>query len=74
MRELTSTEAVVEALGGIYATARITGVGYTAAANWKYRGVFPARYFLALRKALKKRGYTAPQSLWGIRELLEAAE
>jgi hypothetical protein len=74
MRRLISTEAVVEELGDIDKVARILGAKYSATANWKYRNRFPANTYLVLIAALRKRGCTAPESLWGMRKPQEAAE
>lgn len=67
MRTLNSTEDVIEALGGNQAVAAITrrnkdGVVW----NWKDRKTFPANTYVVLKAALKERGLSAPDSLWGM--------
>lgn len=57
------------ALGGIAAVARLTGAEYGAVENWKRAATFPPRYFLAMWFELASRGYIAPASLWGQRQL-----
>jgi hypothetical protein len=74
MQELTSTAAVIKELGGIAKVARLIGVKYSAAANWKYFNRFPSNTHLVLSAALRKREFTAPDSLWQMRESQEAAE
>jgi hypothetical protein len=65
---LTSTAAVVDALGGIQAVAYLTGSNYKAAANWKSFATFPAKTFLVMTDALERIGKSAPASLWGMTE------
>lgn len=55
-------------LGGIPATAILTGADYKAAFNWKSAGKFPSRFFLVMSQELERRGFTAPASLWGMVE------
>jgi len=62
--KLDSAGEVMEALGGVDAVARLTGVTYRAAHNWKAARKFPARTHAALTAALAERGLSAPQSLW----------
>ena len=64
MKQLSTVEEVIEALGGVSSVARLTGVSYTAPFNWKAANVFPPRHYFVLRAALKKRGCSAPESLW----------
>jgi len=67
MRELTKARDVVEYLGGIDAVCAMTGRDYKTIYHWM-NGTFPARYFLLMTTALKKRGFTAPPALWGQEE------
>lgn len=67
-RELTTTTEVVKELGGIAAVAELTGSQYKAAANWKSFDRFPAKHFLVMTRELKRRGKSAPPSLWGMTE------
>jgi hypothetical protein len=65
-RELTSTAAVMDALGGTRAVADITGRTYAAAFNWRSFKTFPADTYVALTVALRGAGCAAPDSLWGM--------
>lgn len=65
-KELTTTKAVTDALGGYTALAGIVGSKPKAAENWKRFETFPPRYFLIMQSALNERGFTAPPSLWGM--------
>ncbi len=67
-RELTTTVEVMDALGGIPETAKLTGAEYGTAWMWKPAGTFPPRYYLVMIEELKRRGFHAPASLWGMVE------
>lgn len=72
MAELTTTKQIIEALGGIDDVARLTGRNSDAVWNWDRRSeTFPANTFVAMQRALKERGHTAPVSLW---RMVEAAQ
>lgn len=64
MTELADTVAVIEALGGTNAVAKLTGRKYSAAFNWRSFEHFPPDTFLVMQKALQERGYDAPPKLW----------
>ncbi len=64
MTELTTTNAVMEALGGIAEVARLTSRTYNAAANWISFETFPPDTFVVMTDALRAKGKTAPASLW----------
>lgn len=70
---LTSTVDVIDALGGIQATAELTGSSYKATANWKSFATFPANTYLVMTQALAGKGLSAPASLWGMREVERAS-
>ena len=61
---LTTTNQVIDALGGVEAIASLTGRSYDAAWNWTRSDTFPANTFLVVTAALKERGLEAPPSLW----------
>lgn len=67
---LDTPTAVVAALGGNGAVARIASSNARAVTNWKKRG-FPPRTFPALTEALRRRGLHAPMRLWGMVEVAE---
>jgi len=64
MATYTSTSAVIKALGGITAVARLTDRQYNAAQNWKGFATFPPDTYVVMIAALAARGHTAPPSLW----------
>lgn len=64
--ELTSTERIINELGGVSAVASLTGTTYRAAHNWKAFDRFPPRTYIAITNALRDRGLSAPVSLWGM--------
>ena len=50
-----ATDRLIEALGGIRATARILGVAPSAAHRWKRRGYVTAEYVLRAEEACEAR-------------------
>lgn len=64
MSELTTTNEVIEALGGVASVARLTGRKYSAAHNWLSFETFPSDTYVVLIEALRSVGRTAPPSLW----------
>jgi hypothetical protein len=63
-RALLTTNAVIDALGGTQAVARLTRRGDTAPYNWLYHQRFPPNTYLAMTRALLNRGLYAPPWLW----------
>jgi hypothetical protein len=61
---LSTTDDVIDALGGTGAVARLAGVGSSAVSNWRTWSNFPPRTFLKLTEALAERNLTAPSWLW----------
>ena len=62
---LESTSAVIDALGGTSAVARLTERQPTAVSNW--RGTtFPSNTYVVMQAALGRRGKAAPDRLWGM--------
>ncbi len=73
-RKLTSIDEVVAALGGVQAVLSMTGRRYSSAiSNWKDRGGFPPTTYLVMSEALKRKGASAPPSLWGMETAESAA-
>lgn len=67
MREtLTTAGAVIDALGGTTALARLTGNKAQVVSNWRSFGRFPPRTYLFLTGALAEIGKSAPDHLWGM--------
>lgn len=71
---LATTEAVIDALGGLPAVMELTGSTYKAAFNWKSAPTFPAKTYVVMIEALKRAGKSASPSLWGMTESVEATQ
>lgn len=71
---LETVDAVIDALGGTAAVARLVGRPAQAVSNWRKRGSMPAETFLVFDDALRARDLEAPSSLWGMVQAGEAAE
>ncbi len=79
--DLATSDAVLEALGGINAVVdQLVAAGmpasrggrrstYARVGNWKYKNRFPASTYPFFKSALQARGLTAPPSLWGVLEM-----
>lgn len=70
--ELTTTSAVVTALGGFQAVADLTGRKYNAVWNWAQAQNFPPNTYLVMTEELQRLGKSAPASLWKMTEPAEA--
>jgi hypothetical protein len=67
MRNLSTAEDVVAALGGLDAVCALTGALPKAVYHWTGRAeMFPARTYCVMQAALKRRGAKAPPSLWNM--------
>lgn len=64
--DLTTTSAVMDALGGNVPVAELTGRTPTAVSNWRRFDAFPANTYVALTQALDAIGRRAPASLWSM--------
>lgn len=65
MELLTSTNAVIDALGGTSATARLLGWSIQRVSNRRLKANFPAETFGPITGALRDGGlYTATRTLW----------
>lgn len=64
MTRLTTVAAVIDALGGLAAVAEWCEVSLKVTYHWRTLNMFPARYHDAMTKALKRKHYRAPASLW----------
>lgn len=63
---LTTAAAVIDALGGLKAVAKLTNRTVQNVWNWKQADKFPARHFLTMQAALHMRGHTASALLWSM--------
>lgn len=74
MRKLRTTQAVINALGGLDAVCELIGANRKQAWNWQGRaGVFPANTYVVLIRALHRRNLDAPATLWSMKGLKRAA-
>ncbi len=71
---LKSVEDVVEAVGGTFAAAALTGVTPPAVSNWKERRFIPSEYFALFSDKLTRLGKEADRSVFGFKAAAEAAE
>jgi hypothetical protein len=67
MRKLKTAKQVVRELGGLPRVCEITEANPKQAMNWPGRAkAFPARTYVVMQRALKRRGATAPARLWNM--------
>jgi hypothetical protein len=67
MKNLRTAKEVVEALG-IERVCELTDANAKQAWHWYGRAEqFPANTYVALQKALKRRGFRAPDALWAMK-------
>jgi hypothetical protein len=74
MEELHTTSEVMDALGGNTAVAELVGSNNKAVWNWRGFDTFPSNTYVAMTDALRKKGKTAPASLWGMKPPVEQQE
>lgn len=73
MKKLRTTKQVVDLLG-VETLCELTGANAKQAWHWYGRaGVFPAKTYVVLTRALRRRGYIAPASLWSMTGIKQAA-
>ncbi len=63
-KQLSTPHDVIAALGGLSSLGRLARRRPSQVFEWRKRGWFPARFYPAMRKELRKRGYDAPRDLW----------
>ena len=71
-RTLSTSDEVIEALGGIEGLMELTNSKRPRVLNWRAFQRFPSRMYIIMIGALRSRGYNAPTSLWGMHEADEA--
>ncbi len=64
MEPLRTTSAVIDALGGTAAVARLTGRTMQAVSNWRDRGLFTAAAYEPISRALEEIGRAADPRVW----------
>lgn len=67
-RMLTSVNEVVDALGGPSAVGSHYGIGQSAVSNWILRGYVPPGWHLRIYLRLKRMGFKAHPSVFGLDE------
>jgi hypothetical protein len=67
MRTLTTTNEIIDALGGNGPVALITSTTAKAVSNWRGQETFPSNTYLVLQDALSLQNLTAPDELWAMR-------
>lgn len=65
-RTLDSVDAVIGALGGTSAVARLVGRSPQAVSNARSKGELPADWYFVMSEALKGLGLPALPTLWGM--------
>lgn len=68
MKTLTSTSAVIDAIGTTSEVAALTKRGPSAVSNWRKAPNFPPDTYRVLTAALANRGFKAPDALWRMAE------
>lgn len=65
---LETADAVIDAVGGTFAAARISGRPAQQVSNWRRNGTFSPGTYLNFQRALADRQLRAKPSLWRIDE------
>jgi hypothetical protein len=73
MKKLRTANQVIDKLGGLDRIADMTVTDLKSAYNWPRFGAFPSSTYDLMIRALNRRGYTAPASLWKMRKGKRAA-
>jgi hypothetical protein len=66
---LRTVNDALAVIGRTKDAARELGVGPSALSNWRADGQFPAKRYLAISKALQKRGHEIPLELFDMAQL-----
>jgi len=68
MTNLQSTSEVIDQLGGTAEVARLMSTTSKAVSNWRVFDRFPTDTYKLIQSELNKRGKSAPDHLWPMRE------
>ena len=69
-KRLRTFDAVIDALGGPSAVARMCRRTPAAVTAWRTGGErFPPKFYFLMAHALEARGLEAPRALWGFEEI-----
>jgi DNA-binding transcriptional regulator YdaS (Cro superfamily) len=74
MHEITTVDAAIAALGGVYKAAGRLGERPSTVGNWKTRNRIPPEHFLTVTKALSEAGKQIAPDVFGLKVPSEAAE
>lgn len=66
MIEITTIDALIDALGGDTAVANWLGISQPAVANWKVRGQIASGWHLRILARLKQEGRRVDPALFGL--------
>jgi len=66
--ELTSSDAVFDALGGVPGVMEVTGARYKTVHMWKAAKSFPSATYVLMTDELSRRGYRASPDLWDMKQ------
>lgn len=58
MRSLATFDGIVDALGGVDATAELCDCTRANIFNWRHRGFFPTVQWFVILEGLEEKGYT----------------
>ena len=73
MREIKTVAEVLDLLGGNQGVALLTHATHKAVSNWRQAKKFPANSYLIINERLRQLGYTAPTTLWAMRQWKQSA-
>lgn len=71
---LTTSDQVLDALGGLPGVQELTGAKYKTVHFWKQSASFPSRFYVVMTAALNERGLSADPALWDMEVPAEAAQ
>lgn len=74
MKTLTTTTAVIDAIGTTSEVAALTRRTLPAVSNWRKARNFPPDTYKVLTAVLEDRGFRAPDALWRMAEARSTAE
>lgn len=66
-KRLTDVDAVIAALGGPTAVAKLTNSKPQSVSNWRTLRRFPSNQYVRMKTALRELGLNADDSLWGMK-------
>jgi hypothetical protein len=73
MTQLQTTREVIDELDGTPGVAALTGANAKAISVWRTSGRFPWKTYPIITAALRVRGKSAPESLFGMKSKESAA-